>query len=374
VFTPLILVTVTEEGDDEDEDGEGLEGGGAESWWWTADVFLERFSLMRAMREVFDSATCRREPGLLDLPYPPHSHLDPFRDTPQDELAGVTFLYPDSLRYLLDVNEILPLIGYAGRDLGSLMKVHLRCWIDSIDVVPDYLTVDRETRLEDFIGQTCIIMIHFDWLLALNPLLCSSVYVAFKFFYHSRQYCTPRYPGISPNPTLNSSVRVEQRVTTDFMDFIKGGSIEFEVFGKRRLPLASDEKPRHRVGAPMSLAAVSEFSGRGLIPTSEDPSTSPVPSSAQSIEVLTRQLEESKANLRATEKQLQRSRRAAEGGGSATQKVQLLSMDKEHALSVYVYYVFLHIRLYRCRFTYMFMYSLGRKYECEREGEIEGHQ
>lgn len=333
VFTPLILVTVTEE--EEEDEGGGLEGGGAESWWWTADVFLERFSLMRAMKEIFDSATCRREPGLLDLPYPPQSHGDPFRDTPQDELAGVTFLYPDSLRYLLDVKETLPLIGYAGRDLGALMKVHLRCWIDAIDAVPEYLTVDKETRLEDFIGQTCIIMIHFDWLLALNPLLCSSVYVAFKFFYHSRQYCTPRYPGISPNPTLNSSVRVEQRVTTDFIDFIKGGSIEFEVFGKRRLPLASDnERPRHRVGAPVSFMGVMSGLNRqkSTNSTASDPSTYPPFSSAASFsnEGLTRQLEEARANLRATEKQLQRSRRAADCGGSATQKVLLRSVDISH--------------------------------------------
>lgn len=227
---------------------------------------------------------------------------------------GVTFLYPDSLRYLLDVKETLPLIGYAGRDLGALMKVHLRCWIDSVDTVPQYLTVDKETRLEDFIGQTCIIMVHFDWLLALNPLLCSSVYVAFKFFYHTRQYCTPRYPGVSPNPTLNSSVRVEQRVTTDFIDFIKGGSIEFEVFGKRRLPLASGtEGSSHSVGPRPPIASVGNT---GMIKRTSLVESSPTPASSQSVEVLIRQLEESKANLRATEKQLQRSRKAAEGDAS----------------------------------------------------------
>jgi hypothetical protein len=73
---------------------------------------------MREMYNVFSSTFCRRELTRLDHLYPPTKHIDPFRNTPLDELVGVTILYPEALGYLLDVKETLPLIGYAGLELG----------------------------------------------------------------------------------------------------------------------------------------------------------------------------------------------------------------------------------------------------------------
>ena len=235
-----------------------------------------------------------------------------------DELVGVGFLYLDGLNFLLDVKDTLPLTGYAGKNalMGvgkkqqkqqqlknaknngveskqeqlrqqnqnkdvcqALLRVHVRCWIDAVEAVPPYITLDCERRLEEFIGRNCIMVFYFPGLLAMDPIRCASTYISFKvtpllvrtsispltnpticppqqpltylspvttphlkylsplanlppnkppshnpsppslpirtiewnqFFYHAIHYRTPRFGGISCNPELGASVRIEQ--------------------------------------------------------------------------------------------------------------------------------------------------------------------
>jgi hypothetical protein len=79
-----------------------------------------------------------------------------------------------------------------GRQSGTL-KVHLRCWIDEVETAPEYISLDRETRLEDFMGHNCLMNFYFEGLLEMPQQLCASVYIAFNFFYHAVQYTTPRF-------------------------------------------------------------------------------------------------------------------------------------------------------------------------------------
>ena len=133
-----------------------------------------------------------------------------------DELVGVGFLYLDGLNYLLDVKDTLPLSGYAGKNalIGqgkkqlqqalkntqnmeskedqlrqqqknkdvchALLRVHVRCWIDAVEAVPPYITLDCERRLEEFIGHNCIMVFHFPGLVAMDPIRCASTYISFK--------------------------------------------------------------------------------------------------------------------------------------------------------------------------------------------------
>ena len=156
-----------------------------------------------------------------------------------DELVGVGFLYLDGLNFLLDVKDTLPLAGYAGKNalIGqgkrqlrqqqkqqqqlnnankngveskedqrkkqrqntdvshALLRVHVRCWIDAVEAVPSYITLDCERRLEEFIGRNCILVFHFPGLMAMDPIRCASTYISFKV--------TPLllHPSISPPRT-----------------------------------------------------------------------------------------------------------------------------------------------------------------------------
>ena len=44
-----------------------------------------------------------------------------------------------------------------------------------------------------------------------------------------------------------------QRVTADFISFIREGSVEIEVFAKRRIPLKAIPSPPLRVGEPVDI-------------------------------------------------------------------------------------------------------------------------
>jgi hypothetical protein len=72
------------------------------------------------------------------------------------------------------------------------MKVHVRSWIDRIETIPDYISVDRECKLEEFVGRTCVMNFYFDNLIEIPQHLCASVYISFKFFYHAVPYTTAR--------------------------------------------------------------------------------------------------------------------------------------------------------------------------------------
>ena len=72
-------------------------------------------------------------------------YLPLFHLHPQDELIGVTFLYPDSLEYLLDIRETMPLIAYAGKETGMI----------SFDAVIRLLHY-YPNRLKDAIKSYCI--------------------------------------------------------------------------------------------------------------------------------------------------------------------------------------------------------------------------
>jgi uncharacterized coiled-coil protein SlyX len=126
----------------------------------------------------------------------------------------------------------------AGLRVGAL-RVRGRTWIDKVEPSPSYLSVDKECLIDEFMGKTCVLRLYFEYLQDLPPALCASTFVNFKFFYHSKPYRTARHGGASINPYLNSVLRIDQKITADFVEFVKRGCIELEVFGKRREQSAS---------------------------------------------------------------------------------------------------------------------------------------
>jgi hypothetical protein len=214
-------------------------------WWWSISLFLERYSLMQELYCLFASE-CGGDISILDEAlFSSGPANDPFVDPPQDELVGVAFLHLDGLQYLLDVSDGLPIFNFNGQRAGSI-KVHMRCWIDEMETIPEYISVDKETNISSFIDHKMIIRIYFENLLDIPGYISSGLYVAFKFFFHSGTYSTSRHCGIATNPFLNDPVVIEQTITNDFIEYIKTGSLELEVLGKRIVPNKAMEEQRAR--------------------------------------------------------------------------------------------------------------------------------
>lgn len=207
-------------------------GDAAGKFMWNCPILQERLYLMKGMAEQFNSSWCARDTAWLDAMYEPNQ--DAFNDTQEDDLIGVGYLYLDSLQYLVDTNDIVPIVSLQGQRCGAI-KIKGRAWVDKIETAPPYLTVDKETNLKDFDGKNCVLRLYFESLMDLPPNHCSSTYVRFNFFYHNKPYITTRHGGCSIHPFLHNAIRVDQRITGDFLEYIARGSLEMEVYGKRKV-------------------------------------------------------------------------------------------------------------------------------------------
>lgn len=234
----------------------GVSTGRGDSWWWSVTILMQRLSLIRPMYRDF-VWKFDRETTQLDDEYPPAK--DPFLDPSEPELLGVSNIHLDSLFYLMDVRDTVPIVTFKGVS-GGLLKFTLRCWIDAVDTIPNYIKVDEECKLTDFMGHKCIMKFYFESLFDINPSLSNDIQIAFNFFTHSGQYRTPRHilrneKYGDQNPYLNNIVVVEQAITTDFIDFVQKRSIELEIWGgrifnKRIISKSSEKRKKYVIGDP----------------------------------------------------------------------------------------------------------------------------
>jgi len=256
----------------------GESNGRGDSWWWSITILMQRLSLMRSLYHDY-IWKYDRELSQLDDEYPPSK--DPFLDPSEPELLGVSNIHLDSLFYLMDVRDTVPIVTYRGVS-GGLLKFSLRCWIDSVDTIPDYIKVDEECKLTDFMGQKCIMKFYFESLLDINSQLSNDIQIAFNFFVHSGQYRTPRHVLRNEkvgdqNPYLNNIVVVEQVISTDFINYVQKNSIELEIWGGRifnkRIVSKSNEKRRkYVIGDPKIVRSQTKANPDGSSSRSARPS------------------------------------------------------------------------------------------------------
>jgi hypothetical protein len=213
-------------------------------WAWSVALFLDRLSLMWELYSLFQSE-CGGDLARLEDAMGSSQAADPFLDPPQDELIGVAYLHLDGLQYLLDVSDVLPIFNFKGFRCGSV-KVHARCWIDTVETIPEYISVDKETKMSEFMDHKLILRLYFESFLDLPEFICSGVYLAFRFFFHQGMYSTSRHCGIAVNPFINEAIVIEQTISHDFLEYIKTGSLELEVYGKRVAlnNLIEDSRPK----------------------------------------------------------------------------------------------------------------------------------
>eukprot|EP00602_Paraphysomonas_sp_CaronLab_P009689 CAMPEP_0185022732 /NCGR_PEP_ID=MMETSP1103-20130426/5438_1 /TAXON_ID=36769 /ORGANISM="Paraphysomonas bandaiensis, Strain Caron Lab Isolate" /LENGTH=1220 /DNA_ID=CAMNT_0027554947 /DNA_START=140 /DNA_END=3799 /DNA_ORIENTATION=- len=246
-----------------------------DSWIWSPTIFMQRYFQMRKMYDCFKKK-CDGDLDTLDDVYP--SALDPFLDPSDAELIGVCMLHLDSLFYLMDTRDTMPIISFKGIRAGSL-KMTLRSWIDEVETVPSYISIDKESKLSDFPGQNCIMRFYFESLHDINPQLSSDVQVVFSFFCHSGQYRTSRHPARNMDdgdihPFINSTVVIEQKITPDFIRYVQKKTIEFEIWGSRITNRKYTEvqkgdvstqrigEPACKVAQPMGKSIIGDTSAR----------------------------------------------------------------------------------------------------------------
>jgi len=247
------------------------------SWFWSNHIFQSRFFLMRSM--YFDYVDlCQRNFFQLNGLYP--NIIDPFVDVPNDEVIGVACVYLNSLYHLVDIDDSFPITNFAGYNSGAI-RLSVRAWIDRIETIPSYITVDKEVVLDDFMDRNLIIRININSLqvgylgscsilvgliwfglvglcslvsfritYALLRIVClclclclssqdipehlsTGTYVTFKFFYHTKLYSTTRYCGKTTTPMIKCTIPIEQKITADFIESLRTGYIDLEVWGKR---------------------------------------------------------------------------------------------------------------------------------------------
>jgi hypothetical protein len=143
------------------------------SWMWSHHIFQSRFFLMRAM--YFDYVDlCQRNFFQLNGLYP--NIIDPFVDIPSDEVIGVACVYLSSLYHLVDIDDSFPITNFAGYNSGTV-RLTVRAWVDRIETIPSYITVDKEVVLDDFIDRNLIIRININSLQVCCVVLCCVVIV-----------------------------------------------------------------------------------------------------------------------------------------------------------------------------------------------------
>jgi hypothetical protein len=225
---------------------------------------------------------------------------------------------------LLDLDDLVPMTSLGGHKAGAV-RVRCRAWIEKIETAPPYLSVDRERTLEEFVGKTLVLRFYFEQLQDLPPNLCASSYVKFKFFYHTKIYKTPRHGGAGTCPYLHSTMQISQKITMDFIEYVRRASLEIEVFGKRRPPLG--EWGGAGTGHAEWPLRVGEFVEPYIPPPApegqpQEEGTGQEEDDEDEVETLKRELEDLQAELTANERQLIRATKVSEAEQEAKNDLQ----------------------------------------------------
>ena len=186
---------------------------------------------------------------------------DPFIDSVKDELIGVSFLHIDPMQYLLDIDDSLKIINFNG-DVSGYLKLNLRSWIDVVEPIPPYITVDLEVNVKDNMNKKLITRVYFEYLSKLPVSHCAESYIYFKFMRQFPVYLTPRCLGSSTHPIIDHTIQIEEIITADLVEYIKTGTIEFEIFGKKKTSLEFNNK---YIDERKRLFMVGEINYRNLL-------------------------------------------------------------------------------------------------------------
>ena len=229
-----------------------------DSWWWSITVFMQRVFQMKLMYEDFVWKFAK-DVDILDDRY--RGTKNPFVQPTEPELIGVCNVHLDNVFYMYDTRQKVPIISFKGNHAGYL-TFKLRCWIDKVEALPEYLKLDNNAKFSDFMGKTCIMRFYFESLTDINPNLSNHIQISHSFFCHSGQYRTTRLPARDQArgdtvAYIDNALMISQVITMDFIRYTTKRSIELEIWGCRTTDFGKPDEVDGDVAAP--VGPIKEF-------------------------------------------------------------------------------------------------------------------
>ena len=128
--------------------------------YWHAAKFLNRLALIREAFDYFAHEVAEDEDKYRAM-FPPV--YDPFYDPPGHQLIGVTYLYLDPVKYMIESHETPTIVSFKGDIVGELaVSLIPKLVSDMKDGFDDYLPVldTAEKKLKDYNGEELLLSFH----------------------------------------------------------------------------------------------------------------------------------------------------------------------------------------------------------------------
>jgi hypothetical protein len=212
---------------------------------WGETKAWNRLLMAREMLCEFIEAPCHRQLDKLTC----EEGCDPFYDPLKVQMIGRTLLFMDSLSFLLEMDDVAPVMDYRGHQCGEL-AVNIKPYIlnkrtfgvtdegadalhfDASDWIFPNLDLDApEERLSDRLGQPIRFVFRVRGARGLPVRLCHRVHISFQFYLNEALQSTHRCAHSSINPHflhLDSNTLV---VTEELIEYLESEALEFEVWG-----------------------------------------------------------------------------------------------------------------------------------------------
>jgi len=156
----------------------------------------------------------------------PKDH-DPFFEAPDAEvLIGVVHVYLQSLAYMVEVDEQLPITDFKGNERGQLKIVLVPCGEDGHEIVGEF--VDSP---EDLIGKNLSFKVKIPNGIGLPRKFVSSR-CKYRFFVDERDATTLDVTGTNPGYG-HEKMFTFKPITKQLVDYLKDSALVVEVLGKQ---------------------------------------------------------------------------------------------------------------------------------------------
>eukprot|EP01135_Chromosphaera_perkinsii_P006545 Nk52_evm17s539 gene=Nk52_evmTU17s539 len=193
------------------------------SWMWDRQTFLNRKFLMQEMYQNFVE-------GDKDWDLPPEK--DPFWEAVESEvLIGSVHVFLQSLSFMIDLSETLPITDYRGKEQGNLKVDIIPC-----DASGKEYTEDDDVFVEDpseLVGKPMHFKVKIDYGRGLDKKYTTGMRCKFKFYLNPDQYCTDSIKGTT-NPDFKFSKQITvDPVTDQLLNYLNSSALVVEVYGQQ---------------------------------------------------------------------------------------------------------------------------------------------
>jgi hypothetical protein len=212
------------------------------AWGWPKA--WNRVLMARDLLCEFFEAPCHRQLDKLEC----EEGCDPYYDPLKVQMIGRTLLFMDSLSFLLEMDDVAPVMDYRGHQCGEL-AVNIKPYVlnkrtfgvdegadalhfDASDWIFPNLDLDApEERLSDRLGQPIRFVFRVRGARGLPLRLCHQNHVSFQFYLNEALQSTHRCAHSSINPHFSHLDSNTLVVTEELIEYLESESLEFEVWG-----------------------------------------------------------------------------------------------------------------------------------------------